>query len=64
VGIIAPPVRPWPTRPTIIMPKVVEMPHSTENTVNNTAHTSRKLRSPTVRTNQPVSGIITISATR
>lgn len=64
VGINAPPARPWPTRPMIIMVSEVDSPQTTEKAVNITAQISRKLRRPSVRTNQPVSGIMMISATR
>ena len=64
VGIMAPPVMPWPTRPAIIMASDVDSPHSTENAVNSAATASRNVRSPNTRSSQPDSGIMTISATR
>ena len=64
VGIIAPPVKPWPMRPATIIGSEVEKPHITENSVKSTALPSRKLRRPKTRVSHAASGIITISDIR
>ena len=64
VGISAPPVKPCPTRPAIIIGNVVEIPHTIEKPVKLTAAPRRKLRRPNRRTRKGLSGIMTISATR
>ena len=64
VGIIAPPKKPWPTRPMIIVPKVVDSPHNTEQAVKPTVQIRRNSLSPSNRSKKPASGIMTISATR
>ncbi len=64
VGIIAPPVKPWPTRPTIIHARVWERPQTSENRMNSIPQPSSRVRRPSTRVSQAVSGIITISETR
>jgi hypothetical protein len=64
VGISAPPVKPWPTRPTIIIASVVDRPHITEKAVNRPAASSRKVRRPSSFSSHEDSGMMTISATR
>ena len=64
VGIIAPPVKPWPTRPMIIIGNVSEKPHSIEKPTKQVAAISSSVRRPSNRSSQPESGMMMISATR
>ena len=64
VGISAPPVKPWPTRPMIIIVRLVDMPHSIEKSVNSVVAISRKVRRPNNRSSHAASGMMMISATR
>ncbi len=64
VGIIAPPVKPWPTRPMIIIVRLSENPQMIEKVVNKAAAMSRNVRRPSSRSNQAAMGMMTISATR
>ncbi len=63
-GISAPPKKPWPTRPMIIVGRVCDRPHSMEKTVNRMADPTKRLRRPSTRCSHAVSGIITTSLTR
>ena len=64
VGISAPPVKPWPIRPAIIIGSECDQPHIIENAMNSAEFVSRKLRSPNTRVSRAASGIITISDIR
>ncbi len=64
VGISAPPVKPWPIRPAIIMGNVCDQPHIIENAMKSAELASRKLRKPNTRVSHAASGIITISDIR
>ena len=64
VGIIAPPVKPWPTLPMIISVRFDENPQAIEKPMNNSAMIIRNRRNPNTRSSHAVSGMITISDTR
>ena len=64
VGISAPPVKPCPTRPMIIIGSVSEKPQTIEKLTNNVVARIRKVRRPNTFSSQPDSGMMTISATR
>jgi hypothetical protein len=65
VGISAPPVKPWPTRPTIIIVSVGRYPAQyREGREQSGGEQQDTVRRPSTRTSQPDSGMMTISATR
>src|SRR5262245_8439337 len=64
VGIMAPPMKPWITRQTIISLIEVDSPHIRLAAVKPAAEMEKRIRVPKARDRKPESGIITTSAMR
>ena len=64
VGIRAPPKKPCPTRPRIMVGRSWATPQTIENKVNSPAQPRSSVRRPNTRVSQAERGIITTSLTR